>query len=254
MEKVNHSLKWVVFFAGLLASWLSFSGMLPFFILGLMWLAAFVFLVVKKSYLRYFVILFSSWVFLPLATFVTTTQQYFEGNAVFYENDLSSPEAQNLDRKFRVWKEKRDSALWGGDKLQSATNNFTVRFWVTIRGYQPNAYGGLYPDAYHAAQIIKTKGKIVPFDKPATVARLSLDTGVYEINESKYITGDNLSACRRAKVWLVENGLLLMQPLTNSRPDILYLVDFASHTAVARYYDPDKMKQTEDAPRGRRKR
>ena len=144
MEKVNHSLKWVVFFAGLLASWLSFSGMLPFFILGLMWLAAFVFLVVKKSYLRYFVILFSSWVFLPLATFVTTTQQYFEGNAVFYENDLSSPEAQNLDRKFRVWKEKRDSALWGGDKLQSATNNFTVRFWVTIRGYQPNAYGGLY--------------------------------------------------------------------------------------------------------------
>src|SRR5688572_19159541 len=211
MEKVNHSLKWVVFFVGLLASWLSFSGILPFFIFPLIWLAAFVFLAVKNSYLRYFVILFSSWVFLPTATFVKTTQQYFAGKAVFYEEGLSAPEAMNLDRRFRVWNEKKERAIWGDEKLVTATNNFAVRFWVTIRGYQQDAYPGFYPDAYHAAQIIKTKGKIVPFEKPSTTIRLTLDTGIFEIVDSKYIGGEDLSAYRRAKVWLVERELLLMQ-------------------------------------------
>jgi hypothetical protein len=252
MEMVNHSLKWVIFFVGLLASWLSFSGILPFFILPLIWLAAFAFLAVKNSYLRYFVILFSSWVFLPSATFINTTQQYFDGKAVFYQEELTAPEALNLDRKFRVWTEKKDRAIWGGENLVSVTNNFTVRLWVTIHGYQRGAYPGFYPDQYHAAQIIKTKGKIVPFEKPSTTIRLTLDTGTYEIIDSKYINGDSLSACRRAKVWLVGRELLLMQPLTSTRPGPLYLVEFQTGTTIARYYDSDKAQQTEDKTTRRR--
>ena len=254
MDKVNHSLKWVVLFAGLLASWLSFSGIFPFFVLPLIWLFAFAFLAAKKSYLRYFVILFSSWVALPLATFVKTSQQYFDGTAVFYQEDLSAPDDQNLNRQFRVWTEKKNPALWGGEQLVIITNNFTVRFWVTIRGYQQNAYPGFYPDPFHAAQIIKTKGKIAPFEKPSTTIRITLDTGIFEIANSKYIKGDDLSLCRRAKVSLVEQELLLLQPVTGKRPEILYLIDFKTGTTVAKYYDPDKAPNTEGVKQRNRRR
>lgn len=249
----NHSLKWVIFFVGLLASWLSFSRLMPMYIFILVWLAAFVFLAVHKSYLRYFAILFSSWVFLPLATFVKTTNRYFQGTAVFYEEELNQPEALNLNRKFRVWSEKKGPAIWGDETFVTVSNNFTVRFWVTIRGYQQGSYTGIYPDPTQAAEIIRTLGQKVPFEKPSKTIRITLENGLLEFSDPKHIGAEDLSSRRLAKVATVENELIIIQPLPAPDPSILYLADRTKGHIIARYFGTEKTVAPEKRTGRRRK-
>jgi hypothetical protein len=235
----NHSIKWFIFFIGLLASWLTFSPLLPFFIFVLIWLSAFVFLTVQKSYLRFFIILFSCWIFLPLATFVKTTRQYFQGEAVMSHSENKSPEFYNLDRKFRVWNEKTPTILWGDEILVREANNFTIRFWVTFHGFQQGAYAGTYPAPFNANQTVETKGKVLPIEKTATAIKIKFDNGLYLMTDVRHSQLEALPNSSIAKVTIINNDLVIVKPITKLTPSIIYLADYKSGSIIARYLDAE---------------
>jgi hypothetical protein len=235
----NHSIKWFIFFVGLLASWLTFSPLLPFFIFVLIWLSAFVFLAVQKSYLRYFIILFSCWIFLPIATFVKTTRQYFQGDAVMSLSENKSPEFYNLDRKFRVWNEKTPPILWGDEVLVREANNFTIRFWVTLRGFQQGAYAGTYPAPFNANQTVETKGRVVPIEKTEAAIRIKFDDGFYHMTDVRHPEFEDLTNSSKAKVTIINNDLVIVKPISKLTPSVIYLADYKSGSIIARYLDAE---------------
>lgn len=144
--------KWVII--GIIISWATFWMFLISPIGFLAWIGILIFLIIKKSKLKWYLI-FSAWLFVPSCNFLTGTVQYFTGTARL--NGVGGPGTNHgIDRETRVPSYTSGCIFVGYEPFVFPANNRAVRFWTNIFGYQKGAYKGVFPTEEEVKELLKT--------------------------------------------------------------------------------------------------
>jgi hypothetical protein len=225
----------ILFWTALISSWLTFVLFFtsPFGLLY--WVVILVVLFVRKSKLKWFLLVFSAWTFIPAFNFLTGTKDYFTGQATMRHFGLPSREFYNLDRDYRTWKSTSGCVVVGYEPLTQWPNNLAIRFWTKLLGYQRGVYRGAYPDKIEAAKIIERSGKDVEISKSEMAIKLTIYNKVIKVKGIRDWGIKELDSCKTAKVAIVDNELLIIKPISNSNPQIMYLADNGTGRIFAEY-------------------
>ncbi|WP_229712498.1 hypothetical protein [Marivirga lumbricoides] len=169
---------WAV--TGLIISWTTFWMFLLSPVGLIIWVAILIYLIVKKSHLKWYVI-FSAWLFVPGCSFLTSSASYFAGNASL--QGIGGPAIfHGVDRETRVASTSSGCLFVGYEPFVFPANNAAIRFWTGIFGYQRGAYTGAFPTEEEAkkllenAAIIDVKQKGGYYDFALTETAVQLDT------------------------------------------------------------------------------
>lgn len=138
---------------GIILSWLT----IWIFILspiGLaVWVGILLYLVVNKANLKGYLLL-SAWIFIPCFNFLTGTMHYFRGTATL--KSIGGPNTYHgIDRETRVPDTSSGCIVVGYEPFVFSANNFAVRTWTNLLGYQRGAYTGSFPTKDEAKRILE---------------------------------------------------------------------------------------------------
>jgi hypothetical protein len=227
---------YLLFWGALISSWLTF---VVFFTapLGLLaWLIILVVLFVRKSKLKWFLLAFSAWTFIPAANFLLGTKDYFIGQATMRYVGLPGPEFYNLDKDYRTWRSSSGCIVTGLEPLTQWPNNFAVKLWTNLLGFQKGVYGGVYPDPPEAAKIIERDGREVEISKTETAFRFAIDSRAIKVKRARNWNLPNIDSCKTAKVAIINDELIIIKPILRAAPQVTYLADNNSGEVFAEYY------------------
>ena len=145
--------------AGIIISWATFWMFLfsPFGLLA--WIGILIYLIVKKSKLKWYLIL-SAWLFVPCCSFLTGTARYLTGTASI--QGVGGPETfHGIDSETRVVSTSSGCIFIGYELFVFPANNAAVRLWTNLFGFQRGSYSGVFPSEEEALEIIKSADTIV---------------------------------------------------------------------------------------------
>lgn len=150
--------KWEI--TGIIISWLTF-GIIILSLIGLIfWVGILVYLVVKKYSIKWYIIS-SSWVVVPIFSFILGTFLYFNGNAYIKEGFGGCETYHGIDKETRVVSTSNGRLFIGYEIFVYPANNIAVRFLTSLFGYEDGAYNGIFPSENEAREIIKTAEPVV---------------------------------------------------------------------------------------------
>ena len=234
--------KWtkIWFWTALISSWLTFIIFftIPFGLL--LWFIALTVLFIRKTKLKWYLIGFSAWTVIPTVSFLSGTKDYFTGQATFRYVGYPEPEFYNLDTEFRAWNSTSGCIVMGFEPLTQTPNNWAIKFWTNLFGFQKGVYKGTYPDEIEAGKIIDSVGKEISFSKNEMTYKFNLDDKNYAISERGHRDMQNLDSCKTAKVTLFDNDLIIFKPTIISDEFVTYLADSKTGEIFARYYECTK--------------
>jgi hypothetical protein len=153
----NRTKTWTT--AGIIISWATFWMFLlsPFGLLA--WIGILIYLIVKKSKLKWYFIL-SAWLFVPSCNFLTGTVRYFTGTATL--QGVGGPQTfHGIDRETRVSSGSSGCIFVGFEPFVFPANNAAVRLWTNLFGFQRGSYKGAFPTEEEAQEIIKSADTII---------------------------------------------------------------------------------------------
>ena len=230
----------ICFWSALISSWLTFFIFftLPFGLL--FWLIALIVLFIRKTKQKWYLICFSAWTVIPLFNFATATNDYFSGQATFKYVGLPEPEFYNLDRQFRAWNSTSGCIVLGFEALTQAPNNWAIKLWTNLFGFQKGVYKGTYPDKIEAGKIVDSIGQEINFSQNEMTYKFHLDNKDYIISETEHRDMQNLDSCKSAKVALINGELIIFKPTIRSDESVSYLADSKTGKIFARYYEYTK--------------
>src|SRR5687768_8670440 len=157
------------------ASWLSFlffPNTIP--VVFIFWIAALIYFFVKRTKLKWYLLLCSSWTMVSLMSFMSGSKDYFQGKAVIKTNGLPSREYYNLNPDLRAWNSTSGCIVYGYESFTHDPNNLAVRLWTSLFGFQPGVYKGTYPTKAQAKELIK-RGQKVNLTKISDTVFLNYD-------------------------------------------------------------------------------
>jgi hypothetical protein len=115
-----------VFLISVITSWLTFLFFftIPFGLL--LWIGGLVYLFIKRSRLKWYLLLASSWTLVPVWSFVSGSKDYFQGKASIETFGMPDGEFYNLDPDLRVWNSKSGCVVLGFEPLTQVPNNLAI--------------------------------------------------------------------------------------------------------------------------------
>ncbi|AXY73733.1 hypothetical protein D3H65_06970 [Paraflavitalea soli] len=230
------ALIWTVFGTAVAVSWLAFIVYFPVLIGLAIWCGALLYLFIKRTKLKWWLLLVSAWVIVPLLSFVAGSSAYFQGKATIETFGLPDEEFYNLDPDLRVWYSTSGCVVMETEPFKQTPNNWAVRFWTRLLGPQNDVYKGGYPTREEVAGYIGQgkrlhyfqSGDTVSFDEPGQPLLL-------EVN--RYNDLDIFRKTSTAVLFELNKECLLVQPVGEGVENVVFLADKRGGKIFARYYD-----------------
>jgi hypothetical protein len=211
--------------------------MIPSILSFLPWLGILIYLSIKSSKLRWFLVLFSPWTIIPLYSFGAGTKDYFQGEATIMSVGLPAAEFWNLDRELRVWNSTSGCIETGNEIFTRTPNNIAVRFWTKLLGIQVHAYRGFYPrESYAFAELNKDTSPIkfqgnshsVEFKLNGKSCQLTTDSNsVFSFRDTTGL----------AKIIVLKNECIVFQAVGDSTKQQTLLADKNTGKVFAQYFN-----------------
>jgi hypothetical protein len=223
----------IFFWTALISSWLTFVFFFtaPF---GLIyWVIILIILIIRRSKTKWYLLAFSAWTFIPTCNFLNGTKDYFTGQATLKHFGLPTREFYNLDKDYRTWKSTSGCIVMGFEPLTQLPNNFAVKFWTNLLGYQRGVYRGIYPDKSDAVKMIERNGEEVEILKSGAQITFRINNIPVQVKRIRHWDTKELDSCKTAKVFIVGNELIIIKPIF--RTDVLYLADNNTGSIFAEY-------------------
>lgn len=88
-----------------------------------------------------------------------TTIQYMSGTARLKYVGMPDPEFYNIDREYRCRNSTSGCLVLGYEWFTQGLSNATLRFLITLFGFQKGAYTGEYPTEEEIVKMVKTEGR-----------------------------------------------------------------------------------------------
>lgn len=232
----NRAKNWAT--AGIIISWATFWMFLlsPFGLLA--WIGILIYLIVKKSKLKWYFLL-SAWLFVPSCNFLTGTVRYFAGTASL--QGVGGPQTfHGIDRETRVISTSSGCILVGFEPFVFPANNAAVWLWTNLFGFQRGSYKGAFPTEDEAEKIIKSADTIIVkhidnfllFNTAGQKVKVDTsDFYSYRISSSSFdkVVGKSIN-----------NECFIFQRLDNKDADDrkkIYIVDIGKNKLLKTYFD-----------------
>ena len=234
-EKHNRTVQ-TVFLISVISSWLTilFFFTIPFGFL--FWMGGLIYLFIKRTRLKWYLLLASSWTVVPVWSFVSGSKDYFQGKAAIENFGMPDGEFYNLDPDLRVWNSTTGCIVMGFEPFTQVPNNLAIKFWTSLLGTKKGAYKGAYPTKDQAKELI-SKGEPVKLSKQANVFFFNYKNQPLSLQSENHRDLDVLEKTTDAKAFLLDNECLLMESMADSSQRVIYLADKSSGKIFARYYD-----------------
>ena len=224
-----------VFWTAVISSWLTFLFFI-FIPFGLLfWIGALVYLFIKRTKLKWSLLLASSWTLVPFWSFVSGSKDYFQGNATIESFGMPDSEFYNLDPDLRVWHSTSGCVVMGFEPVTQVPNNLAVRFWTSFLGPQEGVYKGVYPTKEQATKLISS-GEPVKITRQSDTFLLNYKNQPLSLQSENYDDLEALEKTTNATVLVLNNECLLMEATVKTKRRIL-LADKSNGKIFARYYD-----------------
>ena len=231
-KRIAQTLFWIA----AVSSWLTFIFFfsIPFGLL--FWLVVLIYLFVKRTKLKWYLLLCSSWTVVPLISFVVGTKDYFQGKAAIETFGMPDAEFYNLDPDLRLWNSTSGCIVLGFESFTQVPNNLAVKFWTKTLGRQKGVYKGIYPTREQAEEMIK-QGEQVSLSKVADTIFLNNSKQNLLLTSSNYSDLAELEKTSSAKAFILNNECLLIEPNGDTTKRVIMLADKNNGTVFARYYN-----------------
>jgi len=224
----------IVFWLAVISSWLTFLFFFSIPLGLIFWIAALIFLFANKTKLRWYLLLASSWTLVPIMSFVSGSKHYFQGKATIKAVGLPNSEFYNLDRGLRVWHSTSGCIVIGFEPFTQVPNNWAVLFWTKLLGTQKGVYKGVYPTREQAEEIIR-KGEQVSFSRSADTFFITSGNQQLFFQTHNYNDLTVLKNTLAAKMAVLNNECLLVEPLGDTTKRLILLADKSNGKVFARY-------------------
>jgi hypothetical protein len=183
--------------------------------------------------MKWYLLAFSAWTFIPTFNILTGTKDYFTGKATMRHFGLPTREFYNLDKDYRTWKSTSGCIVMGFEPLTQFPNNLAIKFWTSLLGYQRGVYRGPYPDKADAIKMIEGNGEEVEMLKSEGQIKFRINNKVVEVSGIRNWDTTELDSCKIAKVAIVDNELIIIKPTLHTQ--VLYLADNNTGKIFAEY-------------------
>lgn len=223
-----------MFWIGLIISWFSFLLFVPIQIGLFIWVPILVYLFVKKSKLKWFLICFSSWTIISMISFTLGAISYFQGNPSLKFIGYPSTEFYNLNKEYRVWQESSGCVVTETEVLTHLPNNLAVMLCTKLLGYQKNAYNGYYPDKEEATQLLAQSDQVILEENDSSYEFNFTDAQQRIKVLKSFRLPDNY---KLAQVKNVNDELIILSPIIDTIPERkTYLIDMKNGKVFAYYF------------------
>ncbi|MGL4630141.1 MAG: hypothetical protein ACRCVT_02950 [Leadbetterella sp.] len=224
---------WKIF--GLTISWFTiwiffFS---PFGLLA--WISILMYLILKKSNLRWY-ILFSSWICVPIISFLIGTIRYTNGTASLLK--IGGPCFHSVDPETRMISTSSGCVFVGFEPFVFPSHNLAIKLCTRLFGYQNGTYQGVFPSEKDAIKIIETSdtvsvtyvGKQIQFY--TSEQQITIDTSEFlEYSQSEY-------KLTKVKGKVINNECFVFEEIdTGEKNSPIYLVDSKKNKIVTSYFN-----------------
>lgn len=201
------------------------------------WIATVVILFLLKSKLKWVVLVFSSFVVVPIYWFCSGSIDYFNGRAAFQGVGMMMPGYDNLDEEYRVWYAPSSCLVEGNEFYTHSPNNTAIKFWTKLLGYQKGVFRGKYPTEEEVFFFFEKNSQSVQF----TIDTIGFNTFIgkkqvklkyqkeYEYEFYKIFLRTNT-----ARIALLNNEVILFQ-LNQRGYGAIYLADATTGKIFAEY-------------------
>ncbi len=232
-------INWGLFTGALILSWVTMFFFFTIPIGLIIWTILLVILFVRRSNLKWFLILLSGWTVISTFSFVRGTKDYFHGTASFIGVGLPGPESHNLDKDYRVWQSSSGCIVVGFEVFTHTPRNFAIQLCTKLFGYQRNVYTGVYPDRNETTSILKEKCDTISFERKGYNFIFSLENVSYTLKETRRFDNKDFDSSSTARAVIVNDELIIFRPITvlKDRPSITLLADKKNGKVFARYYE-----------------
>lgn len=238
MKEKTKKEKWnlIWFLTALISSWLTFLFVFTIPFGFLLWLVVLILLFIRKTKLKWFLIVFSAWTLVPAYSFLSGTIDYFSGKATLKYIGEPEPAFFNLDRNYRAWNSTSGCVVFGYEPLIHGPNNAAVQLWTTMLGFQKDVYKGYYPDEKQTDSLLSITAQTTTFVKNEFRLNFKLNGKNYQIVETSHQDMQSLDSITLAKVSLFNKELIIFKPEIPGDETVTYLADYTTGKIFARYY------------------
>jgi hypothetical protein len=202
----------------------------------LFWIGAFIYLFIKRTNLKWYLLLVSSWTLIPILSFVSGSKDYFQGEAAIETIGMPNAEFYNLDPDLRVWNSTSGCVVMGSELFTQVPHNLAVRFWIALLGSQKGVYKGIYPTKEQANEII-SKGEQVRLSKVSDTFFLNYRNKPLFLQSDNNEDLDILVKTTSARAFVLNNECLLMESMIDTTKRLILLADKKTGKVFARYYN-----------------
>jgi hypothetical protein len=226
----------ILFWTAAISSWLTFIFFftIPFGLL--FWLGVLVYLFIKRTKLKWYLLLCSSWTVVPLVSFVSGTKDYFQGKAAIETFGMPDAEFYNLDPNLRLWKSTSGCIVIGFEPFTQVPNNLAVKLWTKMLGTQSGVYNGIYPTKEQAEEMIKHGEQMNLFEVADTIILNNNKQNLF-LTTSNHSDLAELEKSNSAKAFILDNECLLIEPNGDTTKSVIILADKNKGSVFARYYN-----------------
>jgi hypothetical protein len=220
---------------GIIISWVTFWLFLISPIGLLAWIGILVYLIYKRSPLKWYFLL-SAWLFVPACSFVKGTVHYATGTA-FLQGIGGPPRFVGIDRDTRLNSTSSGCIVLGFEPFVFPANNAAVKLCTNVFGYQRGAYTGAFPSQEEALDILKNSDTIIPklnaryleFKLAGNMVRIDTNAYTYKAADLDTVIGT-----------AVKNECFVFRPVEHNedvRYSPIYLIDIRKNELIKSYFD-----------------
>jgi hypothetical protein len=230
-------INWALFTGALICSWVTMVFFFTIPIGLIIWTICAVILFVRKTSLKWYLLIFSGWTVISSYSFIRGTTDYFSGKASIIGVGLPGPEFYNLDPEYRVWHRTSGCIVVGIEIFTHNPRNFATQLCTRAFGYQKGVYTGFYPDEKQTKEIILNKSDTVSFTRKDLEFYFKFNNVDYKLVNSWQREIQELDSCSSALVAFEKDELIIFKPLISGNETVTYLADKKNGEVFARYHE-----------------
>ena len=194
------------------------------------------FLISKKYNPKWYIML-SGWVIIPIISFVFGTIDYRNGDARLM--GIGGPSTYHgIDMETRVPIVSSGCIVMGTESFTQKPNNWAVKLWTNIFGYQKGAYAGIFPNREESFKYL-SKGDTIKVKSQNGKILFDLRNTNYKIDSIDfygYRYGNRLDS---VVVEVVDEECLIFEQLNNDGNkygNYVYLAALDNEKILRKYY------------------
>lgn len=188
-------------------------------------------------------IVVSAWTVVPVYHFISGSADYFTGSATFKYVGMPDVEFYNLDPTYRAWNSTSGCIMTGLESFTHKPNNLAIKCWSRLLGFQKNVYAGVYPDRITAAAWLRDSGKITSYIRSDGSYTFQIRNQTFHLTDFPHRNMESTDSVATARVAILQNSLILFQPVLYDNETVILLADFTNGKIFAHFNIPQDYKR-----------